>query len=99
MDLLGDDDPASMSNTPISRIYGDETNIADTKTNTGEEAIDSSSSSSSCKESANTNSMAAEKESPFSVNALPAGILVFLKFHLEVKQIKHVLKAIHNDGR
>ncbi|XP_004297801.1 PREDICTED: protein XRI1 [Fragaria vesca subsp. vesca] len=70
--LSGDDDPASMSNTPISKIYGDETNIADTKMNTGEEAIDSSSSSSSCKESANTNSMAAEKESPFSVDALPA---------------------------
>ncbi|XP_061991667.1 uncharacterized protein LOC133709799 [Rosa rugosa] len=66
---LSGDDPTSMSTTPVSRICGDETNIVDTKMNTREEAIDSSSSSSSCKESANTNSMAAEKENLFSANA------------------------------
>ncbi|XP_050373861.1 protein XRI1 [Argentina anserina] len=63
------DDPTSMSSTPNSRIYEDETKTVDTKMNTREKAIDSSSSSSSCKESANTNSMeAAEKENRFSFN-------------------------------
>ena len=66
MDLLGDE-PTTITTSPMNRMNG-ETNTVNTEMNATEEAIDSSSSSSSCKESSNTNSMPAEKETLFCID-------------------------------